>query len=72
MQQFSVLDLCWNTLDMHVSVPSVKLNETQQLALALLPEAPCYSLSGYVLFGQDHLLYQCLCTMLLVVTCDLV
>ena len=35
-QQFSCLGLCWDTVDMPVSLPPEKLIEIQQLALALL------------------------------------
>ena len=40
MQQLSFWGLCWNTIDMFISLPSDKLIETQQLAHALLQRQP--------------------------------
>ena len=57
-QQLSFWGLCWNIVDMSVSLPSDKLIEIQELTHAFFTEASCYNLSCYVLFRQDHLLSQ--------------
>ena len=39
-QCFCFLGLCWDTMEMCVSLPSDKLNEIQQFACSLLPAQP--------------------------------
>ena len=68
MQHFSFLGLCWDMVNMSVSLSSDKHWEPA-VGWCLVTEATHYSLSGYVLFGQDHLLYQWTCRTFPIVLC---